>query len=73
METEVSLILRDVPYVKRGSCVGVERGALAILAQGDKLSLALGDFDSVTAEEFAAAEQLVTEKFSTEKWLHHIP
>ena len=56
METEVSLILRDVPYVKRGSCVGVERGALAILAQDDKLSLALGDFDSVTAEEFALIE-----------------
>lgn len=52
METEVSLILRDVPYVKRGSCVGVERGALAILAQRDELSFALGDFDSVSEEEF---------------------
>ncbi|HCT62575.1 MAG TPA: thiamine diphosphokinase [Erysipelotrichaceae bacterium] len=56
METEVSLILRDVSYIKRGTCIGVECGALAILAQGDKLSLALGDFDSVSAEEFALIE-----------------
>lgn len=56
METEVSLILRDVSYIKRGSCVGVERGALAILAQGDKLNLALGDFDSVTPDEFTLIE-----------------
>ncbi len=52
MESEVSLILRDVSYVKRGACIGVERGALAILNQEDELDFALGDFDSVTKQEF---------------------
>ena len=52
MESEVSLMLRHVPYVRRGTCIGVERGALAILEQGDELAFALGDFDSVTKSEF---------------------
>lgn len=28
---------------------------------------------SITVEEFAEAEKLATEKFSTKEWLHHIP
>lgn len=37
------------------------------------VSLNGGVKGTITPEEFAAAEQLVEEKFSTKEWLHHIP
>ncbi|GAA0606144.1 biotin/lipoate A/B protein ligase family protein [Paenochrobactrum glaciei] len=37
------------------------------------ISLNGGVKGTITPEEFAAAEQLVEEKFSTKEWLHHIP
>lgn len=37
------------------------------------VSLNGGIKGTITPEEFAAAEQLVEEKFSTKEWLHHIP
>ena len=69
MEAEVSLILRDVPYVKRGTCIGVERGALAIIGHKDELVFALGDFDSVTDREQALiqAHALSTKLYPSRK------
>jgi lipoate-protein ligase A len=29
--------------------------------------------DEITPEEFAAAEQLVAEKFGTDEWLYRVP
>lgn len=37
------------------------------------VSLNGGSVGSITAEEYAAAETLAAEKFSTTEWLHHIP
>jgi thiamine pyrophosphokinase len=52
MESEVSLILRDCAYRVIGDCVGVETGAYALVRDKHTIVCALGDFDSVTKEEF---------------------
>jgi len=52
MESEVTLVLRDVPYVLRGDCVGVELGAYALVRDLHSLECAIGDFDSVSAQEY---------------------
>ena len=44
-----------------GFIVGVDRGALHLLERGITPDLAIGDFDSVTREEWAVISQQVTE------------
>lgn len=44
-----------------GFIVGVDRGALHLLQRGITPDLAIGDFDSVTREEWAVISQQVTE------------
>ncbi|RZI49028.1 thiamine diphosphokinase [Lactococcus kimchii] len=52
-----------IPSETFDKCIGVDRGALFLLETGRELSLAVGDFDSVTAKEFLsiseATEQLI--------------
>lgn len=60
MESEVTLVLRDVPYELRGDCVGVELGAYALIRNHHSLVCAIGDFDSVKEEEFKLIQSNVS-------------
>ena len=52
MESEVTLVLRDVPYVVKGDCVGVELGAYALVRDHHSLVCAIGDFDSIDHKQY---------------------
>jgi thiamine pyrophosphokinase len=52
MESEVTLVLRDVPYHINGDCVGVEKGATALVRDKQTVLCAIGDFDSVSELEY---------------------
>jgi thiamine pyrophosphokinase len=52
MESEVTLVLRDVPYDVIGDCVGVEKGAYALVRDKQTVLCAIGDFDSVSELEY---------------------
>ncbi len=63
MKTKVVLAASQFDYEPGDILVGVETGALAIINQDLPLSLALGDFDSVSAADFqrikVKAEKLI--------------
>lgn len=52
MESEVTLVLRDVPYKVIGDCVGVEKGTYALVRDKQTVLCAIGDFDSVSELEY---------------------
>lgn len=52
MESEVTLVLRDVPYDVIGDCVGVEKGAYTLVRDKQTVLCAIGDFDSVSELEY---------------------
>lgn len=60
MESEVTLVLRDVPYVVKGDCVGVELGAFALVRDQHSLVCAIGDFDSIDHEQYEIVERNVS-------------
>lgn len=51
MDKIATLVLQNTPFFVSGDCYGCEKGALAILNQGEILKGALGDFDSVSCAE----------------------
>ena len=53
MESLATLVLKRIDFELKGDCFACEAGALAILDKGYPLKCALGDFDSVTEEEFS--------------------
>ncbi|WP_316859530.1 biotin/lipoate A/B protein ligase family protein [uncultured Cohaesibacter sp.] len=55
------------------SQTGMERRAVIDQMKETFVSLNGGREGQITPEEYAAAEKLVKEKFSTKEWLHHIP
>ncbi len=59
MESEVTLVLRDVPYQVKGDCVGVERGAYALVRDQHALVCAIGDFDSINVNEYEVIQNKV--------------
>lgn len=54
MESQVTLVLRDVPYSVIGDCVGVETGAYVLVRDNQTVICAIGDFDSVSEIEYQA-------------------
>lgn len=52
MESEVTIVLRDVPYLVIGDCVGVEKGAYVLVRDQQSVLCAIGDFDSVSELEY---------------------
>lgn len=59
IESDEPLALRD--YCEGDITVGADRGALALLRSDYPLHLAVGDFDSVTNEEWLAIAERATE------------
>ena len=53
----IILTLADRVPAFAGDYIGADRGALVLARSGVRMKLALGDFDSVTEEEFALIEQ----------------
>jgi thiamine pyrophosphokinase len=65
-----TLFISCIPEIKKSDMViGVDRAAYWLLSQGITPDVAIGDFDSVTPEEFVAIKQKVkkVESFSPEK------
>lgn len=56
----VTLILGDFVGDTQGDIIGVDAGALVCINKGLPLDIAVGDFDSVTQDEFEAIEKLAT-------------
>ena len=52
MESEVTIVLRDVPYRVIGDCIGVEKGAYVLVRDKQTVLCAIGDFDSVSEFEY---------------------
>lgn len=55
------------------SQTGMEREAIIARMRETFVSLNGGTAGTITASEYAAAEELAREKFSTDAWLRHIP
>ncbi|RMX08405.1 lipoate--protein ligase family protein [Corticibacter populi] len=55
------------------SQTGLPRAEVIARMKQTFIALHGGSAGNITAEEFAAAEQLVSEKFKTEAWLRHVP
>lgn len=60
MESEVTLVLRDVSYDVKGDCVGVEHGAYALIRNHHSLVCAIGDFDSISDSQYKLIEDNVS-------------
>ena len=58
-----------LPEISFDKLIGVDRGALWLIERGQQLDLAIGDFDSVRADEFERISQQATEvvKLPSEK------
>lgn len=52
MESEVTIVLRDIPYRVIGDCIGVEKGAYVLVRDKQAVLCAIGDFDSVSEFEY---------------------
>jgi thiamine pyrophosphokinase len=64
-----TLVLRDVPYHIHGDVFGVEQGALALMRDGVPMQMALGDFDSIRADQYQELQKQVPviERFNSVK------
>lgn len=65
----INLVLRPINVKITGETIGVDSGALYCLDNGIDMKLALGDFDSITLEDFKRLEASGVKiiKFSQEK------
>lgn len=56
----VTIILRDFSGCTKGDVIGVDYGALVCVNKGIPVDLAIGDFDSVSEEEYTLIEHHAT-------------
>lgn len=65
----INLVLRPINIEIKGETIGVDSGALYCLDNGIEMKLALGDFDSISFEDFKRLEASGVKiiKFSQEK------
>jgi thiamine pyrophosphokinase len=56
-----SLVLRDVEYHIQGDVFGVEQGAIALMRDAVPMQMAIGDFDSISKEQFIALSSYAKE------------